>query len=165
MLNIVRYETPVDDVKNLKGDVIFLAGPTVRGNQTHLQPSWRFNAIDIFRELNFDGTIILPEFSDIYESDKSRPELPLWEYEGLKRANVILFWVPRTRELIGLTTNWELGYWMGRDINKVVYGRPDDAYRIEYDDIMWTKLRVGQDAEIYTNLKETIEASINKLNT
>jgi hypothetical protein len=48
-----------------------------------------------------------------------------------------MFWIPRTRELIGLTTNQELGYWMARDRDKIVYGRPDDAYRIRYQDIMW----------------------------
>ena len=43
-MKIFRYENSKDDVKNVKGPVIFLAGPTVRGNQQHLT-SWRFEAI------------------------------------------------------------------------------------------------------------------------
>lgn len=60
--------------------------------------------------------------------------------------------------MIGLTTNWELGYWCGRDINKVVYGRPDDAYRTSYCDIMWNTINPGK--PIFNTLEDTIKASI-----
>jgi nucleoside 2-deoxyribosyltransferase len=163
-MRVIRYETPKEEVQALEGPVVFLAGPTVRGNQTHLQPSWRFAAVDEFKKQGFEGTLILPEFTSITESDKHRPDLPLWEYEGLKRADCILFWVPRTRELIALTTNWELGYWVGREREKVVFGRPDDAYRIAYSTIMWNKVHEedSQVAKVYNTLESTIEASIAK---
>ena len=163
MTTTFRYETPIETVKNVEGKVIFLAGPTVRGNQTHLQPSWRFEAEKIFQDLNFDGTIIIPEFASPTQSDKSRPDIPLWENEGLKRADCILFWVARTRELIALTTNFELGYWIAKDRNKVVYGRPDDAYRISYSDIMWKQHGIetkSDNVEIFSTLKGTIKAAI-----
>lgn len=134
-MNVFRYDTPVERVKESKYSV-FLAGPTVRGHQQHLQPSWRFEAIEHFQKAGFCGDLIVPEFPDKAESDKGKEWIPLWEYEGLKHAKRILFWVPRTRELIGLTTNWELGFWIGRDFTKISYGRPDDAYRIGYLDIM-----------------------------
>jgi hypothetical protein len=78
-----------------------------------------------------------------------------------------MFWIPRTIELIGLTTNQELGYWMARDRNKIVYGRPDDAYRIEYQDIMWEMDMVDrgqQYASICNTLEDTISCSIIKSN-
>ena len=157
-MEIIRYETPIENVKN--NPVIFLAGPTVRGNQQHLI-SWRFEAIEIFKKYNFNGTLIIPEFTDKTESDKGRVELPIWEDKGLTRADVILFWIPRTRELIGLNTNSEHGYWLAKDPNKLVYGRPDDAFRIQYNDIMWNKV-FNNTEPIYNDLEETIKAAINK---
>ena len=162
---VLRYETPVEDIKKLYNTdkpLVFLAGPTVRGNQQHLT-SWRFAAIEEFERQNFDGILIVPEFNNRTESDKHRTELPIWEFTGLKVCDVIMFWIPRTRELIALTTNQELGYWMGRKREKVIYGRPDDAYRIQYQDIMWeadAKDRGKVNIPIKNTLKETIRESI-----
>ena len=128
-MRVYRYEDSKQEVRDSIGPVIFLAGPTVRGHQPHLT-SWRFEAIEIFKSLGFDGSLIVPEFTSRTESDKGRLDIPMWEYNGLKRSDCILFWIPRTRELIGLTTNWEHGFWVARSLDKVIYGRPDDAYRI-----------------------------------
>jgi hypothetical protein len=55
---------------------------------------------------------------------------------------------------------------MAKDREKVVYGRPDDAYRMTYLDIMWV-----EDAKrrhwflkcpIYSKLDKTIDASLKK---
>lgn len=164
-MNEVRYETFQKDV-NYSLPSIFLAGPTVRGNQPHLT-SWRFEAIELFREKGFSGNLIIPEFSDKYESDQHRYDLPLWEFDGLRRCQAIMFWIPRTRELIGLTTNHEFGYWMGREREKVVYGRPNDAYRIAYLDTMWVEtykdtFGLNTGANIYTTLEKTVNASMAK---
>ena len=162
----IRYETKQKDI-DYSLPTIFLAGPTVRGNQPHLI-SWRFEAVNLFRANGFEGNLIIPEFSDKYESDQHRYDLPIWEFEGLIKSDVIMFWIPRTRELIGLTTNHELGYWMGREREKVVYGRPDNAYRIAYLDIMWAKdneNRFGQPmltTPIYKSLEDTVRASKSK---
>lgn len=169
-MQTIRYETPVSAWTFLPRPWVFLAGPTVRGHQVHLQPSWRFGAVELFQKKNFEGTLILPEFSDIHASDKDRDDLPLWEYEGLALSDIILFWIPRTRELIGLTTNFELGYWM-RHRDKIIYGRPDDAYRIRYLDILWQRdyedycnrepvFSLGADPNIYNTLEKTVDATL-----
>ena len=157
-MKVLRYNKSLKNVT----DAIFLAGPTVRGNQTHLT-SWRFEAIELFKKKGFNGSLIIPEFVSRTASDKGKVWLPAWEFEGLQLATVIMFWVPRTRELIGLTTNHELGYWLGRERDKIVYGRPNDAYRIDYLDIMWkldAKARNRLCRPIYSTLASTVQASI-----
>jgi len=160
----IRYETPIEQV-DFNKPTIFLAGPTIRGNQPHLV-SWRFETVSIFKAKGFDGNLIIPEFVDKTESDKYRYDLPVWEFAGLTKSQVIMFWIPRTRESIGLTTNCEFGYWMARERNKVVYGRPDDAYRIKYLDIMWvedSKRTYGTKCQIYNSLEKTVNASLKLL--
>lgn len=106
--------------------------------------------------------MIIPEFTSKTESDKYRYDLPIWEFTGLRKSGVIMFWIPRTRELIGLTTNCEFGYWMARDRKKVVYGRPDESYRNKYLDIMWNETARMERIEcsIYNTLDTTIDAAI-----
>ena len=163
MINECRYEMFQKDI-NYLFPTVFLAGPTVRGNQPHLT-SWRGACIEEFHKQGFSGNLIIPEFENPLESDAPRMDLPVWEFDGLIYSHCNLFWVPRTKELIGLTTNHELGYWMGRRRDKVVYGRPKDAYRTSYLDIMWVedyKERTGKNTGvvIHTNLKTLIEAAI-----
>lgn len=166
-MNEIRYGTPIEQI-DFTLSTVFLAGPTVRGNQPHLT-SWRFEAVALFIKNKFDGNIIIPEFSDKRESDQFRYDIPTWEFTGLQKCHVIMFWIPRTRELIGLTTNHEFGYWMARDRSKVVYGRPDDAYRIKYLDIMWIEdakrraLNTDKWYPIYNTLDKTVNATLKKL--
>jgi len=163
-MKTIRYETTQEELEKLDHSkpVIFLAGPTVRGNQTHLT-SWRFDAIDEFQKAGFDGTLIVPEFTSKTESDQHRYDIPLWEYTGLCKADCIMFWIPRTRELIGLTTNHELGYWMARQREKLVYGRPPTAYRMAYCDIMWridaSRYNTATSTTIYDTLQDTVSAA------
>lgn len=154
-MKVHRYESSEQDVTDTHGPVIFLAGPTVRGNQPHLT-SWRFEALKIFSKLKFKGSLIVPEFKLKGMSDKGKDWIVHWENNGLARADCIMFWVPRTRELIGLTTNFELGYWMGKQPQKIVYGRPKDAYRVRYLDVM----RVISGLSRISFLHDTLEGLI-----
>jgi len=73
-----------------------------------------------------------------------------------------MFWIPRTRELIGLTTNFELGYWL-RERDRLIYGRPDDAYRVDYLDVLWVKdleRNPRGDRTIYRTLPDTVDAAL-----
>jgi nucleoside 2-deoxyribosyltransferase len=166
-MNEIRYETPVENV-DWNQPSVFLAGPTVRGHQPHLT-SWRHEATRLFKEKGFDGNLIIPEFSNKTESDKYRYDVPVWEFAGLRNSHIIMFWIPRTKELIGLTTNYELGYWVARHRNKVIYGRPDNAYRMTYCDIMWVEDSKQYDKyaskEIHNTLEKTILASLSRLDT
>lgn len=162
MIKVHRYEESEETIKNIDRPSIFLAGPTVRGNQPHLT-SWRFAAIEEFEKQGFNGDLIVPEFTSKTESDKGKTWVPLWEYNGLKKADCIMFWIPRTRELIALTTNMEFGYWQARQPQKMIYGRPDDAYRMGYLDIMWTTVASENhqyNSVIYNTLEDTVSACI-----
>lgn len=167
-LQEIRYETPIEDI-DFRYQTVFLAGPTVRGNQPHLK-SWRPDAVELFRQKGFIGNIIIPEFTSPVESDKYRYDVPQWEFAGLQKCHVIMCWLPRTRELIGLTTNYELGYWVARDREKLIYGRPDDAYRVTYCDIMWVEdakrrqKETGKmpDVSIYNTLDKTVDAALKR---
>lgn len=164
-MQVLRYDTPMLAIENnfSHAPKIFLAGPTVRAHQTHLK-SWRPDAIEIFEQLGFDGSIVIPEFLVRNEANLEKGEIPLWEFNSIRESDCVMFWVPRTEETIGLTTNYELGYWTARDRAKVVYGRPDNAYRISYPDILWTLDseyycdRASQ--AIYNTLENTVKAAM-----
>lgn len=159
-MNEVRYETSLDNVDTSSKPTIFLAGPTVRGHQTHLQPSWRYEAIKIFNDYKFDGNIIIPEFSDVTKPDKGNEAwIVPWEYRGLSMADSILFWIPRTKELIGLNTNFEFGFWLGSNKKKVIYGRPEGSYRNVYLDLMWSDVKKDP---IQNTLTDTCIAAMNR---
>jgi len=160
MVKTYRYEETQEAVRAINIPSVFLAGPTVRGHQPHLT-SWRFAAIEEFERQNFNGALIIPEFTVKSESDKGKKWIPKWEFNGLKKADCILFWIPRTKELIGLTTNWEHGYWVAKEPAKMVYGRPDDAYRVDYLDTMWEAI-FEQSLPTYNTLADTVAASIKK---
>lgn len=160
----IRYETPIEEI-DFNYQSVFFMGPTVRGNQTHLK-SWRPEASALFRAKGFKGNLIIPEFAIPVESDKYRYDVPQWEFAGLQKCHAIMLWLPRTRELIGLTTNWEMGYWVAREREKLIYGRPDDAYRVTYCDIMWVEDAKRKrkadgsmpDVSIYNTLEKTVDA-------
>lgn len=165
MTIVHRYEDTEEQISSISRPIVFLAGPTVRPNQPHLI-SWRFEAIEEFKKQGFDGDLIVPEFITKKELD-DKSWVPLWEFNGLKKADCIMFWIPRTIELIALTTNMEFGYWQSREPSKMVYGRPDNAHKISYLDIMWktiAKENNNYQPDIYNTLESTVAASIKMAN-
>lgn len=104
---------------------VFLAGPTLRDNPGRLTP-WRDEAIGVFKDFCFDGSLYVPEpYGGNYK------EQILWEERHLDLCDCVLFWVPRNmKTLPGLTTNVEFGDWMRS--GKVVLGFPSDAEHVSY---------------------------------
>lgn len=113
---------------------LFLAGPTPRDATVR---SWRLDAIAVLRQLNFAGTVLIPERRD-WQAQFDYLDQVEWEYAGLEGASVIAFWIPRDlRTLPGFTTNVEFGRYVGS--GRVVYGRPDDAPNNRYLDWLYHK--------------------------
>lgn len=146
---------------------LFLAGPTPRDDQT---PSWRPEALCILEKLGYDGHVYIPErrgggwHHDMTEQIE-------WEEAGLKRADCILFWIPRVMATMpGLTTNVEFGMWC--QSGKVVLGSPPGASHVGYlhyyaqklavpnsdrleQTVIWALMMIGDGAErrgIATNM-------------
>lgn len=134
---------------------IFLAGPTPRSTEVQ---SWRKHALEILEELNYKGIVYIPEFSNWHPMEDYIKQIN-WELEGLQSAKIIVFWVPRKLpEMPAFTTNVEFGYWLKS--GKVVYGRPIDAVKTRYLDVLYDKTYNEQPC---TTLKETLAKAIEKM--
>lgn len=105
---------------------IFLAGPSPRDPA---QPNWRPEAIALLEEMGYDGVVYIPlpenkDWTHGYEAQIG------WELENLDRADQIVFWVPRSKDLPALTTNIEYGRYF--DSGRAVLGYPADAPNMRY---------------------------------
>lgn len=112
---------------------IFLAGPTPRSLDVE---GYRKEAIRILNDLEFDGIVYVPELKNDDRTFNYDNQV-WWERKALYNATVIVFWVPRSSKLPAFTTNIEFGYWIARNSNKVIYGRPDDSERNRYLDWLY----------------------------
>ncbi len=135
MMNIVYSDSsPIFDEKKPS---VFLVGPTPRSLDV---PSWRPEAIQILRDLEFDGAIFVPERSN-WEANQSYYNQVEWEYFCLSKATHIVAWVPRCMQTMpALTTNVEFGYWLASTPERFFYGRPKDAPHTDYLDWMYEKI-------------------------
>lgn len=136
------------------GKSIFLAGPTPRDASVQ---SWRPEAIRILNEMGFDGTILSPEDSDGSRKFEYDDQIE-WEWEGLKKATCIGFWVPRELQLMpAFTTNIEWGKWY--ESGKVVLGYPENTPKMSYFKYCAEK----NDIPLSHNLSDTLKSAVEKL--
>jgi len=104
--------------------------------------SWRKEALSILEELNFNLTVFVPEDRDgIWDDSINFEEQIEWEEHALKKADCILFWIPRNlATLPGFTTNIEFGAW--KESGKIVLGFPPDAVKMKYLEYYARKLQI-----------------------
>lgn len=125
--NIPNHVIYTGEPIEFSGPSVFLAGPTPRDPNTK---SWRPDFIKDLQDSGFRGAVITPEpkvFVDNYDYDKQVE----WENEGLTKADLIIFWVPRDLDnMPGFTTNIEFGEWMKS--GKCVLGYPKTAPKMNY---------------------------------
>lgn len=132
---------------------IFLAGPTPRLKNP--VPSWRPDALKILRDVGFEGTVFIPEYST-FKPMRSYTEQVEWEWAALHSSATVVFWVPRDLETMpAFTTNVEFGYYLGKQ--RVVYGRPDNSPKNTYLDWLYNKV-TGKIP--YNSLQATMEAAV-----
>ena len=119
---------------NIIGKSVFLAGPIPRDNNA---TSWKNDAISIFLENGFEGTVLVPEKRNFVAKVDYMDEVH-WDLEALEKCDLIVFWIPRKKPyMLGLTTNVEFGYYINK--KKILYGRPNDADDIIYLDWLYKK--------------------------
>lgn len=132
---------------------IFLAGPTPRSPEV---PSWRPDAIRKLDEMGFRGEVYVPESAD-WKSHTSYDAQVHWEWEALKQASVIVFWVPREIDTMpAFTTNVEFGDWVKS--GKVILGAPVDAPKMNYLRMLGKKFNVP----CFETLDETLQAAVDQ---
>jgi hypothetical protein len=143
-------------IKESKG--IFLAGPTPRSLDVE---SWRPEAIKILEELGYDGVVYVPE-REFDDRSFDYDEQFWWEREALHYATAIVFWIPRNMKTMpALTTNGEYGKYTSRNIDKVVYGRPDNAERMKWFD---KDFYAETELEPLNNLRDVLKKAIHVSN-
>lgn len=90
-------------------DSIFLCGPCPREKS---QSDWRDGFASILRKKGFTGDIINPTNRNWDESDKNMYDKQTsWEQRLMLRSSKVVFWMDRTDENLGFTTNIEFGTW------------------------------------------------------
>lgn len=164
-MKIIKMNPDMDVREQLASDMnnsIFLAGPCPRKDYSN---DWRNEAFRILEELGFDGNVITPtndrfqELRDNYGND-ALVQQTRWEYEAMKKASAIVFWVDRhiERGFPAFTTNIEFGDWYDRE--GTYFGFPEDADKNEY-----LKVRLDMVGKpYYTELKDVLKAAVDALN-
>lgn len=131
---------------------VFLAGPTPRDRSTS---SWRPAAIAHLAARGYDGIVYVPEDRSGAWDPTGYVSQVDWEEAALKRADAIVFWVPRDMATMpALTTNVEWGVW--HDSGKVVFGAPEGAPAVRYLQHYAEKT----DVPVADSLPDTIDAAL-----
>jgi len=155
---------------------VFLAGPTPRKGGPL---SWRPEALRVLEAQGYDGVVFVPEDRDINGCALNPEDYEaqiLWEHEALRRADAIVFWVPRdlsidltllstpsgartidVKDMLkfpAFTTNIEWGEWW--DTGKVALGYPPNAPKMGYfrTKAKWKRIPVA------STLEETLSAAL-----
>lgn len=150
-----KQEMPVSGVSS-----VFLAGPTPRMSEGEApEPSWRAEAIQIFEEMGYEGDLFIPEPDPSQGWDADYYSQIDWECEFRRKADIILFWVPRElTKMPAFTTNIEFGEDLGG--GNVFYGRPDISPKNRYLDARYEKDTLRRP---HNNLRELIEEVIDTI--
>lgn len=145
----------LEDAPETYSKSCFLAGPTPRAADVQ---SWRPEAIEILREIGYDGVVFVPEDRSGEFHGDYMGQLE-WELLNLKRTDLIVFWIPRElKTMPALTTNIELGRFC--ESGRIVVGRPDDAVKMAYPDYIYTQI-TGKPP--LTTLRDTLIVANNTL--
>lgn len=134
---------------------IFLAGPSPRDPA---QPNWRPEALAALEAMGYDGVVFVPlprsgDWSHGYDAQVE------WELAHLNMADVVLFWVPRSKDLPALTTNVEFGAYF--DTGKAILGYPKDATQMRYLD----HLAKTESVTVCGTMEDTLRAAVERLGT
>lgn len=143
-MNIIYAQEPIRPS-------IFLAGPSPRHSSV---VSWRPSAYRILEKLKFDGDVYSPEPREHTQGLFSYDGQITWEWTGLNTATAVVFWIPRSEELPGFTTNVEFGMLVSS--GKSVLGYPPGADKTHY----LHKLADRYGVHVYHDLQNTLAAAM-----
>lgn len=139
-----------ENYSSLETNSLFLAGPTPRSKDVK---SWRPEALEFLKNSGFTGTVLVPEFSS-WEVQFDYDNQVQWEFQGLMNCGKIVFWIPSDeKDMPALTTRTEFGMFMALRPKDVIYGRPKDAWKLNYLDWWYNKIT---DTNPVDNLQDTL---------
>lgn len=151
-MKIIYAHEPIVNLHNS----VFLAGPTVRDAKTI---GWRPEFIQALKDLDFNGTVLVPEAADGIWKDNYIDQVT-WELEGIEKAELVSFWIPRELpNMPAFTTNVEFGYCLGKE-KYTIYGRPNSAVKCNYLDFIHNKYNINLQENPYTTIKQMAEEII-----
>ena len=158
----MRILYPTDESGNMTllqnlHNSIFLAGPCPRDD---FSDDWRLEAIKLFEDSGFNGTIITPTNPNykklVGDALKQQTE---WERNAMHAASVILFWIPRSEKNPARTTNIEFGEWYKKE--GVFIGWPDGAIHNEYIEIKMAEQKKSR----IDSLAALVNAAVSRLSS
>lgn len=134
---------------------IFLMGPTPRDKNV---PSWRPEALQILKQLGYNGTVYVPEYEDgPKDKNFSHSDQIKWERLVMQSVDTIMAWVPRDLDTLpAFTTNVEFGLYC--DSNRLIFGHPPEAHKMEYLDWMAEDKKIN----IHDNLKDLCKEAVER---
>lgn len=150
-MNIIYAQEAVPNEINKS---VFLAGPSLRPGQEGT--SWRIKALEILRQLEYDGVVFVPEAREGNFEDFNYETQILWETKCLRMADNIIFYLNRNVEkgLMGLTTNDEYGYF--KDSGKCVLITEPNADSVRYQEWWAKELKVATFHDLFNGIKHVI---------
>lgn len=157
-MQLVFSDTPIDTLPFLQQS-IFLAGPSPR-SLDDVVDTWRHEAVHELADLGYTGHVFIPlterlfNGTDDFEGTWTYADQIEWECQARQAADVIVFWVPRTTEMPGFTTNIEFGEDLAT--NRIVYGRPPNALKCRYLDKRMEMLN----KPIHSTLRDTLKSAL-----
>ena len=143
----MRVLSPKDELKNFQSG-LFLAGPATR---TTSPIGWREEFIKVLECQGFTGTVLNPENPEYGTMGKEVYSIQTeWEQKGIKLSSYLVFWIPRSEQHLGLTTNIELGEWLEHP--RTFIGWPPGSIKNEY--IAERCRKIGK--KIYSTMEEMV---------
>jgi nucleoside 2-deoxyribosyltransferase len=133
---------------------LYLAGPTPRDPEV---ASWRPQALHLLASCAYDGVVFVPEPQDGRRSGDDDQQMT-WEREAVRRADILLFWVPAEKDRLPAYTTW-VEFGLQVQSGKVVLGIPHGAYQTRYLE----KLAQTYQLAVHHTLAETVAAALAKL--
>lgn len=149
----------IEDYNDIFKPTIFLAGPTPRSSDVI---SWRPKAVELIEKQGFDGAVFIPECRNGNFEHSYMNQIE-WEHRFLNLCDRILMWIPRNLETMpAFTTNIEFGMYINHRLNKLYYGRPNDAPKNSYLDYCYYKFTRREPKRSLDDLVKEVVLEIEK---
>ena len=135
---------------------ILLIGPTYYPNRNI--DSWRTTFLNYLKNKDFKGYVFIPEIENSYETDLTYNNHLEWEEYALKKAGIIIFWLPN--ELENLDIEYlKLGYLLAKVPEKLILVNMDNSRDNHYLKYYCDNLNISQ----CLSLEETLNMVMEKL--